>query len=461
MGCSGSKDAAHGARARPGNRRALKTRDIGPAADHPRSPGPRSPAARPAAAVAIAMTEMPPSHELDQRFASMVEGLGLPPDVRESMLLYSREKKWELLRGQMVRQSEQLAGSTTVDLPARYVEFLRRDMSGAGAAGGPTTAAASANQASATAAGTSVALSTAGAGVGAGGADAAAANADVNDAHMLRSLGIALRTQPVAWVEQFVALDGPQLLVTRLKDLSPRERDSDVHPELLLCFKALLNVNAGRTCVLSNQAWINTFAQSWITRLLKVKTIVAEILGALCLVEGGHRQVLIAMNHLRDYACERIRFQSVVNDLAYDSDERELLMSLRIASMAFVNAVIYSGASKSDLVFRTHLRYEFLMLGLSEIAEKLRQLDNDALNVHLDVFEDGAAADAEELAEHAGVSSALASREPSQMLTALHAALDGTAAYVPFSSVLYHALLIPSDVADRYVHRRRARLRGS
>lgn len=36
---------------------------------------------------------------------------------------------------------------------------------------------------------------------------------------------------------------------------------------------------------------------------------VLEILGAVCLVPGGHRKVLEAMLHFQQYAGERTRFQ--------------------------------------------------------------------------------------------------------------------------------------------------------
>ncbi len=41
----------------------------------------------------------------------------------------------------------------------------------------------------------------------------------------------------------------------------------------------------------------------------KVKMAVLEILGAVCLVPGGHRKVLEAMLHFQEYAGERTRFQ--------------------------------------------------------------------------------------------------------------------------------------------------------
>ena len=40
-----------------------------------------------------------------------------------------------------------------------------------------------------------------------------------------------------------------------------------------------------------------------------IEMLVLEIVGALCLVPGGHKKVLTAMDHFQTFAVERIRFQ--------------------------------------------------------------------------------------------------------------------------------------------------------
>lgn len=45
------------------------------------------------------------------------------------------------------------------------------------------------------------------------------------------------------------------------------------------------------------------------TDQLSLCSTALEILGALCLVPGGHRKVLEAMDHLQRFAMERTRFQ--------------------------------------------------------------------------------------------------------------------------------------------------------
>jgi hypothetical protein len=48
--------------------------------------------------------------------------------------------------------------------------------------------------------------------------------------------------------------------------------------------------------------------------------------------------------------------------------------------MSFVNAILNYGPGQENLDFRLHLRYEFLMLGIQPIIDKLRGHENETLN---------------------------------------------------------------------------------
>ncbi|MEQ2175461.1 hypothetical protein GOODEAATRI_018169 [Goodea atripinnis] len=113
--------------------------------------------------------------------------------------------------------------------------------------------------------------------------------------------------------------------------------ESQVHTSLIGCIKALMNSSEGRTHVLGHPESINIIAQSLAAENIKTKvygcslynhinivitvTVVAmwtndiplvavlEILGAVCLVPGGHKKVLEAMLHYQTFASERTRFQ--------------------------------------------------------------------------------------------------------------------------------------------------------
>lgn len=70
-----------------------------------------------------------------------------------------------------------------------------------------------------------------------------------------------------------------------------------------------MNNSQGRAHVLAHPESINIISQSLRTENIKTKIAVLEILGAVCLVPGGHKKVLQAMLHYQVYAAERTRFQ--------------------------------------------------------------------------------------------------------------------------------------------------------
>lgn len=63
----------------------------------------------------------------------------------------------------------------------------------------------------------------------------------------------------------------------------------------------------GRAHVLAHPTGIDTIAQSLRSEDTRTKIQALEILGAVCLVPGGHKKVLAAMMHYQKYAHERTR----------------------------------------------------------------------------------------------------------------------------------------------------------
>ena len=51
-----------------------------------------------------------------------------------------------------------------------------------------------------------------------------------------------------------------------------------------------------------------------------------------------------------------------------------------------INALLKFGPGQEVVEFRLHLRYEFLMLGIIPLIEKLEEYENEDLNLHLTVF---------------------------------------------------------------------------
>eukprot|EP00069_Balaena_mysticetus_P014457 bmy_08563T0 len=254
---------------------------------------------------------------------------------------------------------------------------------------------------------------------------------------VVEDLKTALRTQPMRFVTRFIELEGLTCLLNFLRSMDHATCESRIHTSLIGCIKALMNNSQGRAHVLAQPEAISTIAQSLRTENSKTKVAVLEILGAVCLVPGGHKKVLQAMLHYQVYAAERTRFQ-LDRSLGRYRDE----VNLKTAIMSFINAVLNAGAGEDNLEFRLHLRYEFLMLGIQPVIDKLRQHENAILDKHLDFFEMVRNEDDLELARRFDMVH-IDTKSASQMFELIHRKLKHTEAYPCLLSVLHHCLQIP------------------
>lgn len=112
---------------------------------------------------------------------------------------------------------------------------------------------------------------------------------------MVDNLKTALRTQPMSFVTRFIEQEGLQSLLKFLENMDYKTCQSPIHTSVIGCLKALMNNSQGRAHVLAHPNCINIIAQSLATENIRTKITVLEILGAICLVPGGHRKVLESM----------------------------------------------------------------------------------------------------------------------------------------------------------------------
>merc|ERR1719361_2722014 len=270
--------------------------------------------------------------------------------------------------------------------------------------------------------------------------------------NLFDSLQIALRTQPNSFVMRFIDdAEGLSALLDFLAAMDYVTLQSPIHTAALSCLKALMNNSTGRAHVLAHDTGINIIAQSLATENTKTKVAVLEILGAMCLVPGGHRRVLDAMLHYQTYASERTRFQGIINDLDRSTGKYRDDVNLKTAIMSFINAVLNYGPGHENLEFRLHLRYELLMLGIQPVIDKLRKHENETLNRHLEFFEMVRVNDEKELAKrydevHVDTKSSQA------LFETLRSKLNHTAAFPHFMSLLQHCILLPLDYGSYPQH---------
>lgn len=157
------------------------------------------------------------------------------------------------------------------------------------------------------------------------------------------------------------------------------------------------------------------------------------------------------MLHYQKYSYERTRFQSIINDLDRSTGIYRDEVNLKTAIMSFINAVLNYGQGQENLEFRLHLRYEFLMLGIQPIIDKLRNHENETLDRHLDFFEMVRNEDEKELSRKFGMDH-VDTKSATAMFDLLRRKLSHTAAYPHLLSLLEHCLLIPLDYGSHPQH---------
>ncbi|NXS52576.1 DAAM1 protein, partial [Brachypteracias leptosomus] len=363
---------------------------------------------------------MPPVEELDVMFTELVDELDLTDKHREAMFALPAEKKWQIYCSKKKDQEEN-KGATS--WPEFYIDQLN----------------------SMAARKSLIALE----------------KEDEEERNKtIESLKTALRTKPmrqfssISWlyhskpplsgrfVTRFIDLDGLSCILNFLKSMDYETAESRIHTSLIGCIKALMNNSLGRAHVLAHSESINVIAQSLSTENIKTKVAVLEIMGAVCLVPGGHKKVLEAMLHYQKYASERTRFQTLINDLDKSTGRYRDEVSLKTAIMSFINAVLSQGAGVESLDFRLHLRYEFLMLGIQPVIDKLREHENSTLDRHLDFFEMLRNEDELEFAKRFELVH-IDTKSATQMFELTRKRLTHTEAYPHFMSILHHCLQMP------------------
>uniref|UniRef100_A0A672GLH3 Dishevelled associated activator of morphogenesis 1b n=1 Tax=Salarias fasciatus TaxID=181472 RepID=A0A672GLH3_SALFA len=345
---------------------------------------------------------MPGYDELDGMFSELVDELDLTEKHREAMFALPAEKKWQIYCS---KKKEQEENKSATSWPEFYIDQLN------------LMAARK----------TLLALE----------------KEDEEERNKtIESLKTALRTQPMRFVTRFIDLDGLTCILNFLKSMDYDTTESQIHTSLIGCIKALMNNSQGRAHVLSHSESINIIAQSLATENIKTKVAVLEIMGAVCLVPGGHKKILESMLHYQRFASERTRFQTLINDLDRSTGRYRDEVNLKTAIMSFINAVLSQGAGETSLEFRIHLRYEFLMLGIQPVIDKLRSHENSTLDRHLDYFE--MLRNEDELALSKRFESVhIDTKSATQVFDLIRKKMNHTDAYPHFMSVLHHCLLMP------------------
>lgn len=183
----------------------------------------------------------------------------------------------------------------------------------------------------------------------------------------------------------------------RMHKMNMGEATDDVH-ECVRCLRAIMNHQSGFHKVIEHPDAINSIALSLKHKEFRTKSLVLELLAAVCLIDGGHSIVLKAFDNFKDVYGEKCRFETLMDYFRKDANEHDFNIDFMVASMQFINIIVHS---TQNMNFRVHLQYEFTQLGLDEYLEnKLRYNESDRLQVQIQAYLDNQF-DVQELVEEA------------------------------------------------------------
>ncbi|KAG0235138.1 hypothetical protein BGW42_005788 [Actinomortierella wolfii] len=295
------------------------------------------------------------------------------------------------------------------------------------------------------------------------------------DIKVLVALHVSLKSQPISWVRIFIQNRGQQILSTALAALnhrpSRREADLAMEHEIVKCLKTLLNNRWGAQEAIKYPPCIYALCFSITSPQLQTRKLVVEVLTFLCYCEVpmGHKLVLEGLDQVQDYWKESARFDAWMRILENTIDGRgrfgttvgmsddlkkagtmdSHLIEYVLSNVVFVNALLQV---VDDIELRIHLRSQLTTSGLTRIISKMRSLNHDLIDRQLDIYEDEAENDYDDMVEFYNHQILHDMSDPYDVFHALLRSVESSRAYDFFLSLLQHMLLIreEGDLRIRY-----------
>ncbi|KAB1281235.1 Protein diaphanous-like protein 1 [Camelus dromedarius] len=220
----------------------------------------------------------------------------------------------------------------------------------------------------------------------------------------LESLRVSLNNNPVSWVQTFGA-EGLASLLDILKRLHDEKEetagsyDSRNKHEIIRCLKAFMNNKFGIKTMLETEEGILLLVRAMDPAVPNMMIDAAKLLSALCILpqpEDMNERVLEAMTE-RAEMDEVERFQPLLDGLKSGTSialkacrERTVFLIMRwkkgmVGCLQLINALI---TPAEELDFRVHIRSELMRLGLHQVLQDLREIENDDMRVQLTVFDE-------------------------------------------------------------------------
>ncbi|XP_036281172.1 protein diaphanous homolog 1 isoform X3 [Pipistrellus kuhlii] len=263
----------------------------------------------------------------------------------------------------------------------------------------------------------------------------------------LESLRVSLNNNPVSWVQTFGA-EGLASLLDILKRLHDEKEetagsyDSRNKHEIIRCLKAFMNNKFGIKTMLETEEGILLLVRAMDPAVPNMMIDAAKLLSALCILpqpEDMNERVLEAMTE-RAEMDEVERFQPLLVGL-----KSETSIALKVGCLQLINALI---TTAEELDFRVHIRSELMRLGLQQVLQDLRKIENDDMIVQLNVFDEQGDEDSYELKGRLD-DIRMEMDDFNEVFQFLLNTVKDSKAEPHFLSILQHLLLVRNDYEAR------------
>ncbi|KAG0304695.1 hypothetical protein BGZ98_005170 [Dissophora globulifera] len=268
------------------------------------------------------------------------------------------------------------------------------------------------------------------------------------DSKFLLALHVSLKSQPVS-----------------------RDADLAMELEIVKCLKALMNNRWGAQEAIKSSLCITSLCFSITSPQLQTRKLVVEVLTFLsyCEVPLGHKLVLQGLDQVAEYWKESARFDAwmrilensidgrgrfgtlvgMSEDLKKSGTQDSHLIEYVLSNVVFINALLQV---VDEIEFRMHLRSQLTTSGLTRIISKMRALNHDLIDRQLNIYEDEAENDHEDMIEFYNHKILHDMSDPYDVFHALLRSVESSRAYDFFLSLLQHMLLIreEGDLRIRY-----------
>jgi len=203
----------------------------------------------------------------------------------------------------------------------------------------------------------------------------------------LKKLQIRLSHELVSWLTEFHAIGGIAELVNVLNQQNVTKKKSEsealISKGIIQCLTSFMDNQAGLNLVNDTPKALMTIAATYGDKSLDYdsRAQAIKLLSVVTLVDGGHENVLAALNELMEKTGDKSRFSSIVSSIKKTRD-----MKLRVVLMTFLNAICNR---PDELITRVNLRAELSAVGFDDVILELHKVEDSVeLDNQVQVYTD-------------------------------------------------------------------------